>query len=111
MNTVRATPNGVGSNPRPLLRERAFILETDMSADNFLLTLPAAKGKIAVYDVSASDNKIDLSAPVHEYAFYVHHAYATRLVGEFATVEEMEAEIARYTEVVQVEYPTRYAHA
>ena len=55
-----------------------------MSADNFLISLPAAGNTIALYEVSASDAHIDTNQPIHTYASYVAREYRNSLIGTYS---------------------------
>lgn len=81
-----------------------------MSADNYLITLPAEGGQILVYDVSMSDANIDTSRPVEHYMPYIVRHYATRCVGMFAHIETAQRIMELYRRDCVVEYPDIYRH-
>lgn len=83
-----------------------------MSADNFLVTIPAKGNKIALYEVSASDAKIDLEDVEirHEVCRHIHDQYADRLLDVFDDEVTIDAYAAQYMLENTVEYGLTYLH-
>lgn len=82
-----------------------------MSADNFLITIPAKNGKIALYDVSMSDENIssDLGKK-HKTCAYVALNYERSLIGVFDDETTLRKAMDSYEEEVVVEYGSIFLH-
>jgi len=83
-----------------------------MSADNFLVTIPAKGGKIALYEVSASDSWTSLDNPAerHIACRYIHDEYKDSLLGVFDDEAAVDAFAASYMQTHIVEYGLKYFH-
>jgi hypothetical protein len=83
-----------------------------MSADNYLISIPAKGGAIALYLVSASDSNIKLDGPAHEFCKYIASNYAKQLQGTYddegALIKAVRA--LRSDSYQQIEYSTEYRH-
>jgi hypothetical protein len=80
-----------------------------MSADNYLVSIPAAGGAIALYEVSHSDSRICLDDPPHIVCpAIIAHALACH--GVYATQADLDAAIARISEQQVIEYPPEALH-
>lgn len=78
-----------------------------MSADNYLVSIPAADGKYALYMGWMSDNRIDLGAPHHLLCKQVvSHG---KLLGVYETTEQLEQAAENELDGNYVEYGY-YAH-
>lgn len=78
-----------------------------MSADNYLVSIPH-KHDIALYEVSASDSRIDTTMPKYEVCriiFQLGHLH-----GVYATEEELIIDEGWIRSEQSVEYPTVYLH-
>ena len=73
-----------------------------MSADNYFVSIPAKNWQIALYEVSASDSRINTQAPYNDACKSVAQ-YGT-LRGTYATEGEMEMALANFHFEEQVEY-------
>ena len=82
-----------------------------MSADNFLITIPAKNGKIALYDVSMSDENIssDLGKK-HKTCAHVALNYERSLIGVFDDEATLRKAMDAYEEEVVVEYGSIFLH-
>jgi hypothetical protein len=83
-----------------------------MSADNYLITIPAKGNKISLYLVNASDSNIDLDGPPHAYCKYISSNYANCFKGTYDGEEQLEKAVnASLSDPgLQIEYGVRYRH-
>lgn len=82
-----------------------------MSADNFLMTIPAKDGKIALYDVSMSDMDISIDPEKkHETCAYVASNYKNRFIGVYDDEKALRHAMELYEEDVVVEYGSVFLH-
>lgn len=83
-----------------------------MSADNYLISLPAKGNKIALYLVAKSDARIDLDGPFYLYSKSIAQHYASSKQGVYDTEEELNAavEALHSDSYLQIEYPPVFRH-
>lgn len=83
-----------------------------MSADNYLISIPAKGKRIALYLVSASDSGINLDLPPHEYCKHIAQNYASDLQGTYDSDEDLKKAVdALYNDpAFQIEYPPVFRH-
>lgn len=82
-----------------------------MSADNFFVTIPAEKGKIALYEGSMSDEHISSDPTLREQVRqYIRENYTRCLIGLYDSREELDAAMDKYEEDQFIEYGPLFLH-